>query len=114
MSTWDPESEISKFNSNQEDTTFSLSSEFYTVLLEAENISKITNAAFDITVFDLMSLWGFGPEPRSSHPTNDEIKEALNSTGWSKLVLKSGTIKKLNPKTKLDLNAIAKGYAPSY
>ena len=111
MSTWDPESEISKFNSNQEDTTFSLSSEFYTVLLEAENISKTTNGAFDITVFDLMSLWGFGPEPKSGHPKNDEIKEVLSNTGWSKLVLKSGTIKKLNPKTKLDLNAIAKGYA---
>ena len=47
MSTWDPESEISKFNSNQEDTIFSLSSEFYTVLLEAENISKATNGALN-------------------------------------------------------------------
>ena len=31
-------------------------------------------------------------------PKNDEIKEVLSNTGWSKLVLKSGTIKKLNPK----------------
>lgn len=110
MSTWDLNSEISKFNLNHSDTLIDLSSDFFAVVKEAIKISSKTEGAFDITIFDLMSLWGFGPNPKTGIPENNQIKDVLNITGWKKIILDNGNIRKLNPNIKLDLNAIAKGY----
>ena len=110
MSTWVLNSEISNFNSNNSDTLIELSFDFYKVVNEAIEISKQTNGAFDVTIFDLMSLWGFGPNPKNGIPNKNQIENILNITGWDKLVLDSNAIQKLNPNLKLDLNSIAKGY----
>ena len=110
MSTWDLKSEITKFNLNNSDTMISLSPDFFKVVKIACEISDKTDGAFDITIFDLMSLWGFGPNPKEGSPNNEEINNALKFTGWKKLFLDNDSIKKKNPNVKLDLNAIAKGY----
>ena len=110
MSTWDSNSEISRFNQNQTDSPIPVSPEFFQVVNMAQAISRKTNGAFDVTVFDLMSLWGFGPNPKSGMPTHEEIENVLSHSGWEKIILSDNGIQKQNPKTKLDLNAIAKGY----
>ena len=110
MSTWDPNSEISLFNQNQTDSPIPVSPEFLQVVNVAQAISRKTNGAFDVTVFDLMSLWGFGPNPKTGMPTHEEIENVLSHSGWEKIILSDNGIQKQNPKTKLDLNAIAKGY----
>ncbi len=110
MSTWDSNSEISRFNQNQTDSPIPVSPEFLQVVNMAQAISRKTNGAFDVTVFDLMSLWGFGPNPKSGMPTHEEIENVLSHSGWEKIILSDNGIQKQNPKTKLDLNAIAKGY----
>ena len=40
----------------------------------------------------------------------EEIENVLSHSGWEKIILSDNGIQKQNPKTKLDLNAIAKGY----
>ena len=110
MSTWDSNSEISRFNQNQTDSPIPVSPEFLQVVNVAQAISRKTNGAFDVTVFDLMSLWGFGPNPKTGMPTHEEIENVLSHSGWEKIILSDNGIQKQNPKTKLDLNAIAKGY----
>ena len=110
MSTWDPHSEISRFNHNQSDTTIAISPGLLNVLEISLKISKLTDGAFDVTIFDLMSLWGFGPKPLKNIPLKDDIEKVLSYTGWTNIKLVNSGIVKQNPKIKLDLNSIAKGY----
>ena len=110
MSTWDPKSEISLFNQSKRMEPIPVSPELFFVVNKALEISKITEGAFDITVFDLMSLWGFGPKAKNGFPKEEDIEKVLSYSGWEKINLKESGIQKLNPALKIDLNSIAKGY----
>ncbi|MDP7036874.1 MAG: FAD:protein FMN transferase [Candidatus Marinimicrobia bacterium] len=113
MSTYIADSEISNFNSWKQSDPFAISSEFSEVVHRAQNISRLTNGAFDITVMPLVRLWGFGPEFKGSIriPTEEEINKIKINTGSDKLVTVQSAIKKKNPELEIDLNAIAKGFA---
>ena len=110
LSIWDPNSEISQFNQNRQQELIKVSTHLRNVISKSLEISGATNGAFDITVFDLMSLWGFGPNPREGFPTAVQIEVIKNRMGFQNVILESGGVRKLNPEIKLDVNAIAKGY----
>ena len=111
LSTWIPDSEISQFNFNQSVDPFPVSETFANVVRTSLEISQKTDHYFDVTVFDLMSLWGFGPNPKSGLPSHLEIQKVLKYTGSKIISFENRSLIKNNPSTKLDLNAIAKGYA---
>ncbi|SVA98367.1 uncharacterized protein METZ01_LOCUS151221, partial [marine metagenome] len=111
MSTWDPNSEISQFNLTHSTEPYVISESFRMVVKEALDVSEKTDGFFDITVFDLMGIWGFGPDPNSGIPDQKQIETVLSFTGHEKINVTEKTIIKKHPETKLDLNAIAKGYA---
>jgi len=72
----------------------------------------MTSGAFDITVAPLVDLWGFtGHEARV--PGNAEIKDTLKLVGSDKIILheNDNVIEFKSPGMKVDLGAIAKGYA---
>ena len=110
MSTWDPKSEISKFNRWESLEPYNVSEQFYEVVESALHLSKKTNGMFDATVFDLLSLWGFGPNPKSGIPDKKNIESILTFTGYENIICNNGSLMKKNQRAKLDLNAIAKGY----
>ena len=110
MSTWDPKSEISTFNRWNSLDYFKVSKYFYDVVKEALTISEKSNGMFDITVFDLLSLWGFGPNPKSGIPEKNKIDSVLTYTGFQFLSAEKNSLMKRHKKTRIDLNAIAKGY----
>ena len=64
MSTYDPNSELSRFNQNSSTDWITVSPELGQVVSEGLQISELSGGAFDITVGPLVNLWGFGPEPR--------------------------------------------------
>ena len=111
MSTWDPSSEISLFNLTHSIESYAISESFRTVLKAALDVSEKTDGFFDITVFDLMKLWGFGPDPNSGIPGQKQVETVLSYTGYEKISVTDKAVIKEHPETKLDLNAIAKGYA---
>ena len=111
MSTWDPNSEISQFNFTHSTEPYAISESFMTVVKAALDVSEKTDGFFDITVFDLMGIWGFGPDPNSGIPDQKQIETVLFYTGYEKINVAEKTIIKKHPKTKLDLNAITKGFA---
>lgn len=113
MSTYLPDSELSKFNRSQSTDWLTASDELIFVIKAAYQISKLTNGAFDITVGPLVNLWNFGPEEKKNPPTKEEIKNSLNSIGYQFLEfrLSPPAIKKAKPGLYIDLSAIAKGYA---
>ncbi len=110
MSTWDPKSEISTFNRWNSLDSFKVSKYFYIVVKEALAISEKSQGMFDITVFDLLSLWGFGPNPKSGIPEKNKIDSVLAYTGFQFLSAEKNSLIKKHKKTRIDLNAIAKGY----
>ena len=110
MSTWDPNSEISIFNRWNSLDSFKVSKNFYKVVEQSLIISKKSKGMFDITVFDLLSLWGFGPNPKSGIPEKSEIDSVLTYTGSQYLSIDKNALIKKHRKARIDLNAIAKGY----
>ena len=84
--------------------------EILDVVKLALQIAKDTDGAFDITVAPLIELWGFyGESPRLPGP--DEIQRCLNQVGYSHLILTDARLEKDRADIKIDLGAIAKGYA---
>ena len=110
MSIWIPTSEISRFNRNQGRNVIPVSHHFKYVIKKSIEISEATGGAFDVTVYDLMALWGFGPDPQKREPLEKDIQHAIENLGYHNLVLEPEGIRKKNPRTKVDLNSIAKGY----
>lgn len=114
MSTYDPQSEISRFNHLTDSGWFPVSVETAQVIALAQEISALTDGAFDITVGPLVELWGFGATPRRDRvPAADEVQSARSLVGYQKLRLRlqPTAISKEVPGLRLDLSAIAKGYA---
>lgn len=114
MSTYDPNSEISRFNARTETSWFEISPETAEVIRLAQRISQLTDGAFDISVGPLVELWGFGAAPRPGKiPSAFQVAEVLAGVGYQKLRLRSDppAIRKELPQLQIDLSAIAKGYA---
>jgi len=114
MSTYKPDSEISRFNRLQSQDWYSLSPATFEVLDLGLDISKKTNGAFDMTVGPLVNLWGFGPERRPDQiPTAATVRKIKQSVGYRLLELRQDpfSLRKKKPQVQVDLSAIAKGYA---
>ena len=108
LSTYNPESIISRINRNDPDA---VADQFVIQCVQrAQQISADTNGAFDITVGPLVNAWGFGFSKRSEI-TPELIKTILDYTGYQKVRLEDGRIIKEYPEIELDVNAIAKGMA---
>nr|WP_145555836.1 FAD:protein FMN transferase [Yersinia canariae] len=112
MSTYRPNSELSRFNKSQQvDTPFPVSFATAKVVREAIRINRLTDGALDVTVGPLVNLWGFGPEGRPNVvPTDAEIDKRREWVGIDKLAVENGTLIKRIPELYVDLSAIAKGY----
>ncbi len=114
MSTYDPESEISRFNEQTSSDWFPISPETAQVIELSQQISQLTAGAFDISVGPMVELWGFGVKERSEQlPTAEQIDAVQDSVGYQQLQLRSkpAEVRKLHPQLQIDLSAVAKGYA---
>ena len=114
MSTYDPESEISRFNASSSGDWFAISDETLAVVALSLQISELTGGAFDISVGPLVEVWGFGASERGERlPAAEQIEAILASVGYQKLELRHdpAAIRKLQPQLRIDLSAVAKGYA---
>ncbi len=112
MSTYDPESELSKFNKWDSTEPFKLSEDTLFVLREALRLGVMSNGILDVTVGPLVNLWGFGPEARpESVPEQKAIDNVKAKTGLDKLQLLDDAVIKTEQSLYVDLSTIAKGYA---
>jgi len=114
MSTYMPDSEISRFNQQAADDWFPVSAETARVVAAGQQVSRDTQGAFDVTVGPLVNLWGFGPPGRADQPPTDEaIAECRTRVGYTLLDarLDPPALRKHRPDVYVDLSAIAKGFA---
>ncbi len=112
MSTYIPDSEVSRFNALRTGE-MSVSAELASLVQRSQAISEQTNGAFDITVGPLVNLWGFGSEGKAvSAPTSDKIASLRNRVGYQKLIVNQNPPLLIKATSlQIDLSAIAKGYA---
>jgi FAD:protein FMN transferase len=114
MSTFQSESEISRFNSRLSTESFmTVSEDFFNVLKKASFIYEWTGGAWDGTVLPLVDLWGFGKNGALKKPPHQaEIAKILHHIGFSNIKISPDrTVLKTDSLTMLDLASIAKGFA---
>lgn len=110
MSTYIPTSDISRIN--QGDTTVVVNEYFIEVFKTSKELWLATNGNFDPTVGPLVNAYGFGPDGALKGIESAQIDSIMQFVGFEKLMLTSKKqVFKQDPRTYIDFNAIAKGYA---
>lgn len=107
LSTYIPSSFISKINRNEWNK---MDDYLITVLEKSQEVYKMTDGAFDITVAPLVNAWGFGFSNKEEM-TNAKVDSILEFVGFDKISFHDSIITKSDPRIMLDMNAIAQGYS---
>jgi FAD:protein FMN transferase len=107
LSTYIPDSELSKFN--LADTLDFNLPYFLPVLKASKTVFEKTDGAFDPTVGPLVNLWGFGPSGPQLKDSTD-IYALRKLVGFEKIEFDQKQLRKKIPGIYLDFSAIAKGY----
>ena len=116
MSTYIPDSELSRLNQSDSTEWLPVSAELLQLVQQAQTISKATQGAFDITVGPAVNLWQFGPRDSSRErelPPEDAIEMIRQRIGYQHLHVdkENSALRKDFAELYIDLSAIAKGYA---
>jgi FAD:protein FMN transferase len=108
LSTYDPNSIISRFNRN--DPTVVADEKFTDVFNKSHEVFLKTDGAFDITVKPIVDALGFG-SGRKMEVDSAVIDSLRQYVGMEKVELKNGKVIKRLPQVTLDVNALAQGYS---
>ena len=113
MSTYIPNSEISRFNDIQSLEPIPVSQPFYHVTQFAKFLYERSDGTFEPTLEPIINQWGFGHlESHTLPPNAKTIYELLSKANGSYLTLLPDLqLKKEIPQLRLNLSAVAKGYA---
>ncbi len=109
LSKYKEDSEVGKLNQLGK---LKVSPDTLYVLQKAKEFWQLSDGAFDITVGPLIDLWGF-TDKKYRLPGREEIEKTLNTVGFDKIIfnISDNVVKFKLPGMKIDLGAIAKGYA---
>jgi thiamine biosynthesis lipoprotein len=89
-----------------------ISKDLFDVFSRSQEMSKLTDGAFDVTIGPCVRLWRFSRK-RKTLPKSEELAAARAAVGWRNLRLdpRARTATLLLPNMRLDLGGIGKGYA---
>jgi len=114
MSTYRPDSELSRYNAAAAEDWLAVSSDTRSVIDEALRVARLTGGAFDPTVGPVVDLWGFGAAGKGQHvPSPEDIAAARETIGFAKVETRDAPaqLTKLQDGVRLDLSGVAKGFA---
>jgi FAD:protein FMN transferase len=111
MSTYLPQSALSRFNEAPPGEWIPVPAPLAEVVAIAETLSRESGGAFDVTVGPLVNLWGFGPAPASGPPSPEAVAEVRERVGYQRLeVRRDPPALRKQAALYVDLSAIAKGH----
>ena len=108
VSLWEPNSILSKINSN--DTNVIIDKHFIDNFNISEDVANQTDGAFDFTVGKLAKAWGFGFD-ETKNIDSSMIDNLLKITGYQKVKIVNNKVVKEFAETTFDFNAVAQGYS---
>ncbi len=113
MTTWRPESEVSRINAASGQTPVEVSRETFDVIAAAIHTSEISEGTFDITFESLHGLWKFDQDLDPHPPSGAQIRAKLPLVSYRHVHLDAdkATVFLDTPGVKIGLGGIAKGYA---
>jgi thiamine biosynthesis lipoprotein len=113
MTTWRPDSEVSRINANAGVKPVVVSPETLEVIEAAQRSSQLSNGAFDITFFALHGLWKFDQDLTKKVPSAADIKKRLALVDWRKVKVDHDqrTVYLAKKGMRISLGGIAKGFA---
>ena len=115
MSTYRDDSQLSRFNHFRRTDPFQFDRQTFEVLAKAQEVSRLSEGAFDVTVGPLVNALGFGPDlgMPPPDPSPEMLAELRQRVGFEKLSLDADnlTVAKHHVDVYCDLSGIAKGYA---
>ena len=112
MSDYRRDSELNRLSDAAGGPAVRVSRDLFVVLRQAQEVSRRSSGAFDVTVGPLVALWRKARKA-ATLPDPTELADALRASGWQKMVLDEDaqTVRLSTPGMRLDLGGIAKGYA---
>jgi thiamine biosynthesis lipoprotein len=113
MSTYRPDSELSRFNTRESTGWTEVSADTLSVVDEALRVSRLSGGAFDPTIGPLVDLWGFGPgNGLQAVPPRARIEAILPATGYRhvRTAASPSALGKDRRDIRVDLSGIAKGF----
>ena len=113
MSTYRPDSELSRFNGAAVGHWTPVSADTRFVVDQALAVSRLTGGAFDPTVGPVVDLWGFGPGGTEQQvPSAGDIASTREVIGFAKVATRDAppALSKQAAEVRLDLSGVAKGY----
>ncbi|HRE80684.1 MAG TPA: FAD:protein FMN transferase [Opitutaceae bacterium] len=114
FSTYRPTSEISRFNRSRNLDWQLASPEMVEVARISRDVNRITQGAFDPTLYPLIQLWGFDSQRQQQVPPSAEsVAAARQRVGYSRLETQSDppALRKKRTDLEVDFSSSAKGYA---
>ena len=110
LSTWSPDSEISRLSRAAADSAINISPLLRTCLLKSQQLHEKSEGAFDPTAEGLMRLWGFYSR-QGRLPSPATLDSVLADLGQWRLEGNPARVIKEKSGTSFDLGGIAKGLA---
>lgn len=108
MSTWKRDSDLARINRAPVGEWIEVPEHLLEVLHLGLAIGRASGGAFDASLGDAVTAWGFGPEAAAAGRIRSAMA-AKRNPAWKTLDIEDGRLRKREPVT-LDLNGIAKGY----
>lgn len=105
ISTTNPTSDVYRLNHGE---NISVSNDTLILAKYSLDFAKQTNGVFNPALYPITSAWGFTTEDYKV-PSNEQIKELLTLTDYSKIQIDNNSIK-LKTGMALDFGAVGKGY----
>jgi thiamine biosynthesis lipoprotein len=112
MSDYDPSSELMQLCAKAGGDPVKVSEELFFVLSKADEVSRKSDGAFDVTVGPVVRLWRQARKEKKM-PDAEKLEQARALVGYKNVKLdeKNRTVQLLKADMRLDLGGIAKGYA---
>lgn len=112
ISSWDENSETYKVNMNAGIRPVKVSSELFKLIERSNQISSLTDGAFDISYSSIDALWKFDGSMKVL-PSEEEVQQSIRKIGYDKIILdsKKQTVFLKQKGMKISFGAIGKGYA---